>query len=115
MQEAGTLEERTDRFRQVYELYLDGMSFREIGVKFGVSHECIRQLLKRGSTVEEYKVLKMYADKRRGRTWQTTEAINLLNEGNSCSQVAKILGVSLSAVKRLSTEYNKKKKLEQIS
>lgn len=109
MFENQTADERRLRFCQIYDLYLDGLSLREIALKTKLSHERVRQILKRGSTSEEYKNIKAAADRRRSRTWQTTEALNLLNAGNSCSKVAGILGISVSAIKRLSAQYNKEK------
>jgi DNA-binding CsgD family transcriptional regulator len=98
------------RFCEIYDLYLDGLSLREISQKVGISHEGVRQLLRRASTAEEYKVIKAASDRRRMRTWQTTEAMALLDAGNSCAKVAGILKISVSAVKRLSTQYNKIKR-----
>jgi transposase len=105
-----TADQRRTRFCQIYDLYLDGLSLRDISLQLGISHERVRQILKKGSTTDEYKVIKAAADRRRSRTWQTTEAINLLNAGNSCSKVSKILGISISSIKRLSAQYNKSKK-----
>jgi len=105
-----TADQRRTRFCQIYDLYLDGLSLRDISLRLGISHERVRQILKKGSTTDEYKVIKAAADRRRSRTWQTTEAINLLNAGNSCSKVSKILGISISSIKRLSAQYNKSKK-----
>lgn len=105
-----TSDQRRRRFCQIYELYLDGLSLRDISAKYGISYERVRQILKKGSTTEEYKAIKAAADRRRSRTWQTTEAINLLNAGNSCSKVSQILGISVSSIKRLSAQYNKSKK-----
>lgn len=101
---------KREQFCEIYELYLDGFSLRDIGQKLGISYERVRQILKYRSTLKEYKVIKEQADKRRLRTWSTTEALLLLNNGNSCSKTAKILGISLSAVKRLSAQYNKQKR-----
>jgi len=105
-----TADQRRTRFCQIYELYLDGLSLREISAQYGISYERVRQILKKGSTSEEYKIIKAAADRRRSRTWQTTEAINLLNAGNSCSKVSQILGISISSIKRLSAQYNKSRK-----
>jgi len=105
-----TATQRRERFCQIYELYLDGLSLRDIGQKLGISYERVRQILKTRSTVKEYKAIKEEADRRRSRTWETVEAINLLTNGYSCSQTAKILGVSLSSIKRLSAQYNKQKR-----
>jgi transposase len=110
MQAPCTAEQRRARFCAIYDLYLDGLSLREISLKVGVSHERVRQILRKSSTEEEYKIIKAAADRRRSRTWQTREAINLLNAGNSCSKVANILGISVSSIKRLSAQYNKSKK-----
>jgi transposase len=109
MSEICTAEDRRARFCEIYDLYLDGLSLREIADRVGVSHERVRQILKTCSTSEEYKVIKAAAYRRRSRTWQTTEALNLLNAGNSCSKVSKILGISISSIKRLSAQYNKQK------
>lgn len=105
-----TATERRERFCRIYDLYLDGLSLRDISDQIGVSYERVRQILKTCSTSEEYKVIKAAADRRRSRTWQTTEALNYLNAGYSCSKVSKILGVSVSAIKRLSAQYNKQKR-----
>jgi len=103
-------EEQRARFCEIYELYLDGVSLRNIGEKLSISHERVRQILRQGSTAEEYKIIKAASDRRRMRTWQTTEAIALLEAGNSCSKVASILKISVSSIKRLSTQYNKIKR-----
>lgn len=101
--------ERRQQFLELYELYLDGLTLRQIGARYNVSRECVRQVFKKYATQEEFKTLQELADKRRARTWQTTEAIALLEAGNTCSKVAKLLNISLSAVKRLSAQYNKQK------
>ncbi len=110
MSEVCSAEQRRERFCKIYDLYLDGLSLRDIGNELGMSYERIRQILKSCSTSDEYKVIKAAADRRRSRTWQTTEALNLLNAGNSCSKVSKILGISVSSIKRLSAQYNKEKR-----
>lgn len=110
MSEVCSSEQRRERFCRIYELYLDGLSLRDIGIKLGISYERVRQILKSCSTSDEYKVIKAAADRRRSRTWQTTEALSLLNAGNSCSKVSKILGISVSSIKRLSAQYNKEKR-----
>lgn len=104
-----TLEQRQDRFRNIYELYLDGKSLRTISMIVGVSHERVRQILTNCSTSFEYIKIREAIDTRKSKTWQTSEIINLLNIGNSCSAVSKILNISVSAVKRISARYNKEK------
>jgi len=105
-----TLDQRRLRFCHIYDLYLDGLSLREIAKQVGISYESVRQILKTCSTSEEYKVIKAAADRRRSRTWQTTEALELLRNGYTCDRTATILGVSVSAIKRLSAQYNKQKR-----
>lgn len=108
-EELATATQRRERFCQIYDLYLDGLSLRDISKKIGVSHERVRQILKSRSTSAEYKKIKETADRRRSRTWQTTEALQLLADGLSCAKTAKVLGVSTSAIKRLSAQYSKQK------
>ena len=109
-----TLEQRQDRFRKMYELYLEGKSLRAISMIMGISHERVRQILTTRSNSFEYRKIKEAIDTRKSKTWQTAEIINLLNVGNSCSSVAEILNISVSAVKRISARYNKdKQKLQE--
>jgi transposase len=105
-----SLEERQERFRQLYEMYLEGHSLRAISSAVDLSHERVRQILMTCSNSHEYRKIQDVIDLRRSRTWQTKEVLNLLEAGNSCSKVATILNISLSAVKRISTKYNKQKK-----
>lgn len=105
-----TAAERREQFCELYELYLNGLTLRQIGARYGVSRECIRQFFKKYATNEEFKTIKDLADKRRSRTWQTTEALQLLENGYTCSKTASILGVSVSCIKRLSAQYNKQKR-----
>jgi len=108
-----TIEQRQDRFRQIYEFYLEGKSLRAISALVGISHERVRQILTTRSTSFEYRKIKEAIDTRKSKTWQTAEIINLLNIGNSCSAVARILNISVSAVKRISARYNKDKQNPQ--
>jgi transposase-like protein len=109
-----TLEQRQDRFRKMYELYLEGKSLRAISMIMGISHERVRQILTTRSNSFEYRKIKEAIDTRKSKTWQTAEIINLLNVGNSCTSVAEILNISVSAVKRISARYNKdKQKLQE--
>ena len=110
-----TLEQRQDRFRNIYELYLEGKSLREISMIVGVSHERVRQILITRSNSFEYRKIKEAIDARKSKTWQTAEIINLLEVGNSCSAVAQILNISVSAVKRVSTCYNKGKQRPKVN
>jgi transposase len=102
-------EARRNRFLEIYERYLDGKSLRDIASEFKISYERVRQILKQGSTKEEFKKIREIANQRRLRTWETTEVTALLENGYSCSKVAKILNISLSSVKRVSAQYNKLK------
>lgn len=104
-----TLQQRQDRFKKIYELYLEGKSLRAISMIIGISHERVRQILTTRSNSFEYIKIREAIDARKSKTWQTSEIITLLNVGNSCSAVAKILNISVSAVKRISSRYNKEK------
>jgi len=114
MQRKGA-QERRDRFLRFYELYSDGLTYEQIGQREGVTRERVRQVLHKGCTTEEFKKLKEMIDNRRSNTWRNKEIENLLMLGNSCTQIAKVLGVSVDAVKRVSAKRNKRLKAQTVS
>ena len=108
-------ESRRERFLRLYELYCDGLTYEQIGQREGITRERVRQILHKGSTTEEFKKLKEMIDNRRSNTWKNKEIENLLSVGNSCSQVAKILNISVDAVKRVSAKRNKRLRAERAA
>lgn len=100
-----TSEQGQDRFATMYEMYLDGHSYEKIGKKFGISRERVRQILKKKSTPDEYELIRQRILSRRVNTWQVKEIANLIEAGNTCRQVADILGCSVDCVKRVSRKY----------
>lgn len=100
-----TSEQGQDRFATMYEMYLDGYSYEKIGKKFGISRERVRQILKKKSTPDEYEAIRQRILSRRVNTWQVKEIANLIQAGNTCRQVADVLGCSVDCVKRVSRKY----------
>jgi transposase-like protein len=106
---------RREKFEQMYELYMEGKTLTEIGNVFGISKQRVNQILRAAASDEEYSVIKRESERRRSSTWQDCEVINLLEAGKTCTQVSKLLNVSLSFVKRASARRNRLKKLELSS
>lgn len=101
---------RRERFLRFYELYCDGLSYQQIADKEGITRERVRQILHKGATTEEFKKLKELIDTRRQNSWRTKEVENLLETGSSCPQIARLLNISVDAVKRISAKRTKRLK-----
>ena len=107
MSEPKTAAERRERFQQLYEGYMEGKSYRDLGALFGLSAERVRQVLKACATESEMRTLRERIDNRCMNTWRAKEVCHLLDAGNSCSTVAKLLNISVDAVKRVSSKRKK--------
>ena len=107
MSETLTAAERGDRFQRLYELYMEGKSYRELGALFDISAERVRQILHSGVNDTQLKELRRRIDNRCMNTWRAKEVCNLLDAGNNCRQVSEILKISLSAVKRVSARHKR--------
>jgi DNA invertase Pin-like site-specific DNA recombinase len=107
MSEPKTAAERRERFQQLYEGYMEGKSYRDLGALFGLSAERVRQVLKACATESEMRTLRERIDNRCMNTWRAKEVCHLLDAGNSCSAVAKLLNISVDAVKRVSSKRKK--------
>lgn len=101
---------RRERFLKFYELYCDGLTYQQIAEREGITRERVRQVLHKGSTTEEFKKLKELIDARRQNLWRTKEVENLLEAGSSCPKIAAFLGISVHAVKRISSKRTKRLK-----
>ena len=106
---------RRERFLRLYELYCDGLTYEQIGQREGITRERVRQILHKGCTTEEFKKLKEMIDNRRSNTWRNKEIEHLLSVDNSCPQIAKLLGISVDAVKRVSAKRSKCLKAKTVS
>jgi transposase len=107
MSETLTAAEREHRFQQMYEMYMEGKSYRELGAIFNLSAERVRQVLHSGVSDSQLKELRRRIDNRCMNTWRAKEVCNLLDAGNNCRQVSEILNISISAVKRVSARHKK--------
>jgi len=108
MSEPRTEAERRERFQRLYEGYMEGKSYRELGSLFGLSAERVRQVLKACASETEMRNLRERIDNRCMNTWRAKEVCHLLDAGNSCSAVAKLLNISVDAVKRVSSKRRKR-------
>ena len=107
MSESLTAAELADRFQRMYEMYMEGRSYRELAAIFDISAERVRQVLHSGVNDTQLKELRRRIDNRCMNTWRAKEVCNLLDAGNNCRQVSEILNISLSAVKRVSARHKK--------
>lgn len=103
------VKERHERFYDMYNLFLEGSSYSEIGRKYGITKERVRQILKNYCTAEQYEQVRKRIEQRSLATWFGKEIISQLEAGSSCTQIAKNLNCSVSLVKRISTKWNKEK------
>lgn len=101
-----------ERFEEMLTLYLDGLTYTQIGQRFGLTRQRVQQVLREKATPDEYKLLRAAIEKREERTWLDTEIRAQLTEGYSCSKVAQNLGCSLSKVKRVSAAMKKSARVE---
>ena len=105
-------EARRNRFEQIYTLYVhEGLSLQQIAEKLNISRQRVHQLLSQGANDEELKEIKKRADILQRNTWRTKEIEHQLSTGLTCPEVARLLGISLNVVKRVSARYNKTKRL----
>jgi transposase len=115
MSEPRTEAERRERFQRLYEGYMEGKSYRELGSLFGISAERVRQVLHACATEAELRILRERIDNRCMNTWRAKEVCCLLDTGSSCRAVAKLLNISVDAVKRISAKRRKLLKVERVS
>lgn len=106
---------RRERFEEMYELYMEGEKLTVIGEKFGISKQRVNQILRAAASDEEYSLIKRESERRKVSTWRDREIINLLDNGYTCNNVAGILNISLSAVKRASARRNRVKKTQELA
>ncbi len=95
-------ENRIQRYKNMYSLYCEGLTYEQIGRRYGISKERVRQVLLRGASPEEAEHLQFLLRKRRlGASEQAPQILKLLAEGRTQKQVAETVGVSVFAVKRV--------------
>jgi|DEB0MinimDraft_3_1074331.scaffolds.fasta_scaffold33092_4 DNA-binding CsgD family transcriptional regulator len=95
-------ENRIQRYKNMYSLYCEGFTYEQIGRRYGISKERVRQVLLRGASPEEAEHLQFLLRKRRlGASEQAPQILKLLAEGRTQKQVAETVGVSVFAVKRV--------------
>jgi DNA-binding CsgD family transcriptional regulator len=104
-----TAAELQDRYVKMYELYMEGKSYRELGALFKISAERVRQILHTRSSEHDLVELRRRITNRCMNTWRAKEICNLLDAGNSCRKVAEILNISIDAVKRVSARHKRNK------
>lgn len=107
MSETLTEAQREYRFQQLYEMYMEGKSYRELAALFKISAERVRQILHSGVNDTQLKELRRRIDNRCMNTWRAKEVCNFLDAGHSCRKVSEILNISISAVKRVSARHRK--------
>jgi DNA invertase Pin-like site-specific DNA recombinase len=103
------VEERISRVSDIYDMYLSGSTYSQIGAKYKISKERVRQILVSYCTAQQYAKVRERIERRCLSTYLGKEIIAQLEAGHSCSQVAKNMGCSLSLVKRVSAKKNKEK------
>lgn len=104
-------EARRERFSMLYSMYVsDGLSLQQIAIKMNISRQRVHQILIREAREPELQVIKKRADLIAQNSWRDKEIEQQLENGLSCSQIAKLLGVSVHVVKRVSARRNKAKK-----
>jgi len=96
---------RRERFEHMYELYMGGSSYSEIGKVFKISRERVRQIFRDWSTPEEYTCIKKQVSRRFVTDEKVDRISSLIQKGHSCSEVADELGYSIDLVKRVSSKY----------
>jgi predicted DNA-binding protein YlxM (UPF0122 family) len=104
-------EARRERFSMLYSMYVnDGLSLQQIAIKMNISRQRVHQILIREAREPELQVIKKRADLIAQNSWRDKEIEQQLDNGLSCSQIAKLLEVSVHVVKRVSARRNKAKK-----
>jgi DNA-binding CsgD family transcriptional regulator len=95
-------QKRIERYKEMYSLYCEGLTYDQIGQRYGITRERVRQIFLRGASPEEAEHLQSLLRKRRlGASEQAPQILKLLAEGKTQKQVAEAVGVSVFAVKRV--------------
>lgn len=102
-----TKAELHDRYTAMYELYMEGKSYRELGKIFKISAERVRQILHDRSSGNDLVELRRRIDNRCMNTWRNKEICCLLDAGHNCRQISEILSISIWAVRRVSAKHRK--------
>lgn len=106
-----TKAELRERFANMYKMYLEGYSYEQIGRRYGVTRERVRQIFKSYSSPEQYSQIQQKVLSRRISPRQIENICSLIKLGDSCSKIAETLGCSVDCVKRVSSKY----KLQELA
>jgi len=101
------------RFEKIFNLYLEGYSYRDIGRELGISAQRVGQVIYKYATPDEVTVLKKAIERRCVSGWAYEKIEPLLAQGKKHKEIAEILSISVHVVKRASAK--RRRHLAEIS
>lgn len=101
------------RFEQIFNLYLEGHSYRDIGRQLNISAQRVGQILYKYATPDEFKTLQKTIERRCVSGWAYEKIEPLLAQGKKHKEIAEILSISVHVVKRASAK--RRRHLAEIS